>query len=133
MRNRPGEASERGFTLLELLVVIALIGIISTIAVTQFRHMPQRAKEAVLKEDLYILRDVIDQHFADKGKYPGSLQDLVDAGYIRKVPVDPLTNSADTWVIETVPAEDGEEAGGVYDIHSGAPGTALDGTSYAEW
>src|SRR5262245_33671815 len=113
---------------------VALEGLAACIVTaTPCRPVPPRAKEAVLKEDLYILRDVIDQHFADKGKYPSSLQDLVDAGYIRKIPVDPLTNSSDSWVIETVPAEDGEEAGGVYDIHSGAPGTALDGTSYAEW
>ena len=126
-------AIERGFTLLELLIVVALIGIIAALAVPQFKHTPQKAKEAVLKEDLYILRDVIDQHFTDKGKYPSTLQDLVDSGYIRKIPVDPITGSSETWVIETASAEEGEDAGGVYDVHSGAPGTALDGTSYAEW
>jgi len=127
-------ANERGFTLLELLIVVALIGILTALAVPQFRHTPQRAKEAVLKEDLYILRDVIDQHFTDKGKYPSTLQDLVDSGYIRKIPVDPITGSSESWVIEEAPAiDEGEEAGGVYDVHSGAPGTALDGTSYAEW
>lgn len=132
--HRGGPAGvERGFTLLELLIVVALIGIIAALAVPQFRHTPQKAKEAVLKEDLYILRDVIDQHFTDKGKYPTTLQDLVDAGYIRKIPEDPITGSSESWVIENAPAEEGEDAGGVYDVHSGAPGTALDGTSYAEW
>ena len=128
---------EKGFTLLELLIVIALIGIISTVAALQFKKTPQKAKEAVLKEDLFILRDVIDQHFTDKGKYPSTLQDLVDAGYLRKIPVDPLTNSADTWKIETVPIEEGSDepgdTGGVYDVHSGASGTALDGTNYSDW
>jgi general secretion pathway protein G len=124
---------ESGFTLLELLIVVALIGIIAALAVPQFKHTPLKAKEAVLKEDLYILRDVIDQHFTDKGKYPSTLQDLVEAGYLRKIPSDPITGSAESWVIETVPAAEGEEAGGVYDVHSGAPGTALDGTSYTDW
>ena len=125
--------AQRGFTLLELLIVVALIGIIAALAVPQFKHTPLKAKEAVLKEDLYILRDVIDQHYTDKGKYPSTLQDLVETGYLRKIPNDPITGSSETWVIETVPAEEGEEEGGVYDVHSGAPGTALDGTSYSEW
>jgi general secretion pathway protein G len=126
---------ERGFTLLELLIVIALIGIVATAAALQFKHTPQKAKEAVLREDLYILRDVIDQHFTDKGKYPASLQDLVDAGYLRKIPVDPITNSSETWKIETVPAEEGSDQpdAGVYDVHSGASGTALDGSNYQDW
>ena len=134
---RSGAKAAGGFTLLELLIVVALIGIIAALAVPQFKHTPLKAKEAVLKEDLYILRDVIDQHFTDKGKYPSSLQDLVDAGYLRKIPNDPITGSSETWVIETVPASEGDDGsddgGGVYDVHSGAPGTALDGTSYAEW
>ena len=132
---RPGGkgSAERGFTLLELLIVVALIAIITALAVPQFRHTPQKAKEAVLKEDLYTLRDVIDQYFTDKGKYPASLEDLVETGYIRKVPIDPITGSADTWQLEMAEMEEGEDAGGVYDVHSGAPGTALDGTSYSEW
>jgi len=136
-RARRGRA-ECGFTLLELLIVVALIGIIAALAVPQFKNTPRKAKEAVLKEDLYILRDVIDQHFTDKGKYPSSLQDLVEAGYLRKIPNDPITGSSETWVIETVPPSEGDDGaddagGGVYDVHSGAPGTALDGTSYSEW
>ena len=124
---------ERGFTLLEMLIVVALVGIMASLAVVQFKHTPQKAKEAVLKEDLYIIRDIIDQYFTDKGKYPSTLQDLVDAGYIRKIPVDPITGSSESWQIENVPAEEGEDAGGIYDVHSGAPGAGLDGTNYSEW
>jgi general secretion pathway protein G len=127
--------SEAGFTLIELLIVIAIIGIISGIAVAQMRTAPIRAKEAVLKEDLFALRDVIDQYFADKGKYPESLDTLIEDGYLRKIPVDPFTQSAETW--ETVQAEatdeDTEGAGGIIDVKSGADGTALDGTRYQDW
>ena len=135
MRTRAG-TRERGFTLLELLIVIALIGIVASLVIPQYRKTPLKAKEAVLKEDLYILRDLIDQHFADKGKYPESLQTLVDEGYLRKIPVDPITGSAETWQLEAAPSDgtdEAEEAGGVYDVHSGASGTALDGTAYSEW
>jgi len=127
--------SEAGFTLIELLIVIAIIGIISGIAAAQMRTAPIRAKEAVLKEDLFALRDVIDQYFADKGKYPESLDTLIEDGYLRKIPVDPFTQSADSW--ETVQAEatdeDTEGAGGIIDVKSGADGTALDGTRYQDW
>jgi len=133
-RVRKGAA---GFTLLELLIVIALIGILASLVVPQFKKTPDKAREAVLKEDLFTMRDVIDQYFADKGKYPASMETLVEEGYLRKIPVDPFTNSADTWQTEAAPMEDGgdeeETTGGVYDVHSGATGTAMDGTSYSEW
>lgn len=126
---------ERGFTLIELLIVIAIIGIIAGMAVAQLRTAPQRAREAVLKEDLYAIRDVIDQYFADKGKYPESLDTLVEEGYLRRIPVDPITESDGTW--QTVQAEasdeDTEGAGGIIDVKSGADGTALDGTRYSDW
>ncbi len=126
---------ERGFTLIELLIVIAIIGIIAGMAVAQLRTTPQRAREAVLKEDLYAIRDVIDQYFADKGKYPESLDALVEEGYLRRLPVDPITESAETW--QTVQAEatdeDTEGAGGIIDVKSGADGQSLDGTSYSDW
>ena len=127
--------NEKGFTLIELLIVIAIIGIIAGIAVAQLRTRPQAAREAVLKENLYAMRDVIDQYFADKGKYPESLDTLVEEGYMRKIPVDPITNSTD-W--ETIQAEDTDQddedsGGGIYDVKSGAAGTALDGTQYSDW
>ena len=126
---------ERGFTLIELLIVIAIIGIIAGIAVAQLRTAPQRAREAVLKEDLYAIRDVIDQYFADKGKYPESLDALVEEGYLRRIPADPITGSEETW--QTVQAEatdeDTEGAGGIIDVKSGADGAALDGTRYSDW
>ena len=126
---------ERGFTLIELLIVIAIIGIIAGIAAAQMRTAPIKAKEAVLKEDLYALRDVIDQYFADKGKYPESLDTLVEDAYLRKIPVDPFTNEDSTWA--TVQAETNEDdpqaAGGIVDVHSGSDGTAIDKSRYSDW
>ena len=134
-KNRMARAVERGFTLIELLIVVALVGILAGLATVQLRQTPLRAKEAVLKEDLFVLRDVIDQYFADKGSYPASLQTLVDEGYIRKIPVDPFTESDQTWVEEEADFADADSdsGGGVHDVRSGATGTAMDGSSYSEW
>ena len=125
----------RGFTLIELLVVISMISILAAMGVVQYRNSVQRTKETTLKKDLFEIRDVIDQYYADKGKYPSSLDALVSDGYLRKIPIDPITNSADTW--ETVPAEadpsNPSAEPGIYNIKSGAPGTALDGTAYADF
>ena len=124
-----------GFTLIELLIVIALITILATMGVVQYRNSVQSAKEATLRTDLFRMRDAIDQYYADKAKYPASLDALVSDGYMRAIPEDPITKSADTW--QTVPAE--PEPGntssdpGIYNIKSGAPGTGLDGTSYSDW
>jgi general secretion pathway protein G len=124
-----------GFTLIELLIVIALITILATMGVVQYRNSIQASKEAVLHTDLFRMRDAIDQYYADKAKYPASLDALVSDGYMRAIPQDPMTKSADTW--QTVPAE--PEPGntsaepGIYNVKSGAPGTGLDGTSYSEW
>jgi general secretion pathway protein G len=124
-----------GFTLIELLIVIALISILATMGVVQYRNSVQSAKEATLRTDLFRMRDAIDQYYADKAKYPASLDALVSDGYMREIPRDPITQSADTW--QTVPAE--PEPGntstdpGIYNVKSGAPGTGLDGTSYSDW
>jgi len=124
-----------GFTMLELMVVMTLIVVLATMGMTQYKSSQIYAKEAVLKEDLFRLRDAIDQFYADKGQYPSTLDALVSDGYLRKVPDDPFTKSNSTW--QTVPAEPDPNnpniEPGVYDVKSGADGTALDGTKYAEW
>ena len=136
----PARRGAAGFTLIELLIVVAIIGILATMAVVQLRQTPQRAKEAALKENLYVMRNVIDQYFTDKGKYPDSLQSLVDDGYIRKIPVDPMTGSETTWVEVQAAgmeqggdADSGEDQGGIGDVHSGSDDSALDGTAYSDW
>ena len=127
--------SSRGWTLIELLVVVSLIMILTTMGMAQYRNSVVHAREAVLKEDLFHLRDAIDQYYADKGKYPTSLSALVTDGYLRKLPEDPMTNSADTWqeiASEPDPANPSEEPG-VFDVKSGSEGNALDGTKYSDW
>jgi general secretion pathway protein G len=126
---------QSGFTLIELLVVIALISILASMAVVQYRNSIVRTQEATLKTNLFRMRDAIDQYFADKAKYPSTLDTLVSEGYMRRIPEDPITKSADTW--QTVPAEpdpgNPSSEPGVYDVKSGATGTALDGSTYADW
>lgn len=125
---------EKGFTLIELLVVIAIIGILVTVATVQYKNAIQKAKEAVLKEDLYILRDSIDQYYADKGKYPADLETLVNEKYIRMIPIDPITESADTWEVEYAEyMDDPMSEPGIIDIKSGADGISLGGMPYSEW
>ncbi|MEO6212166.1 MAG: prepilin-type N-terminal cleavage/methylation domain-containing protein [Vicinamibacterales bacterium] len=128
-------ARERGFTLIELLVVIALISILAAMAVVQYRNSIQRTQEATLKTNLFRMRDAIDQYYADKGKYPSSLDALVSDGYLRKVPEDPLTKMTDSWqtvAAEPDPANPSAEPG-IYDVKSGAQGQALDGSSFVDW
>lgn len=128
-------ASTAGFTLIEVLIVITLIVVLASMGMASYTNSVQRSREAVLREDLFRMRDAIDQYYADKNKYPQALSDLVTEKYLREIPKDPTTNSADTWT--TIPAEvDASNPAaepGVYDVKSGSEGTSLDGTKYADW
>lgn len=124
-----------GFTLIELMVVMALISVLAGMGVVLYRNSITSSREAVLKTDLFRMRDAIDQYYADKGKYPADLQALVTDGYLRDIPLDPFTDSRDSW--QTIPAEpdpaNPTAEVGIYDVKSGAEGTAIDGTKYNEW
>jgi general secretion pathway protein G len=125
---------QRGFTLIELLVVVAIIGLLVGVALPTYRNAQTKAKEAVLKSNLFLLRQTIDQYFADKGYYPASVSALVEEGYLRKMPVDPMTGDAD-W--EEVPADpetslDPTQPAGIWDVRSRASGTTLNGASYSD-
>ena len=123
-----------GFTMIELLIVMTLVIILAAVSMTQYRNNVTRAQEAVLKENLFRMRDAMDQFYADKNKWPTDLAELVSGGYIREIPKD-ITDSTDTW--QTTQAEpdpaNPASAGGVDNVHSGSDRTALDGTRYAEW
>ena len=133
MTGRSGGA--RGFTIIELMVVMTIIVTLATIGMVQYRQSVQFARESVLKDDLFKMRDAIDQYYADKNQYPPTLSALASEGYLRDIPKDPITESNSTW--QEVPAEPDSSnptAGpGVYDVKSGSDATALDGTRYAEW
>ncbi len=131
------ERRDRGFTLIEMIIVFTLIGILVGLGLPQYQTAAKRAREAVLKEDLFQFRKLIDQYYQDKGKYPDSLQTLVDEKYLRSVPVDPLTKSATTWVeVRETPEPDQYAAPGdlgVVDVKSGSDAKALDGTLFNTW
>ena len=120
----------RGFTLIELLVVLAIIATLLTLALPRYFGSVDKSKEAVLKENLFQMRDAISRYHADKGRYPESLDQLATDKYLRKVPLDPVTDSATTWMV--VRSEDPQKTG-VYDVKSGASGKASDGSEYAQW
>jgi len=119
-----------GFTLIELLVVMTIVALLMSIAVPRYFQSVSKAEENVLKEDLTLMREALDKYHADSGKYPDTLDDLIAGKYLRKVPVDPITQSSATWRL--VPPDNGEK-GAVFDVKSGAPGSARDGTAYGDW
>lgn len=125
-----GRRFRRGFTLIELMVVMSIIALLLTIAVPRYLSSVERSKEAVLHSDLATMREAIDKYYGDRAKYPDTLDELVSGKYLRNLPQDPFTESTTTWV--AVPPEDPAK-GGVYDVKSGAPGKARDGTPYSEW
>ncbi len=128
-RNAAGHR-KGGFTLVELLVVMLIIGLLLSIAVPRYFHTVAKARETVLRQDLLILREAIDKYLADLNQYPDSLTALVDKKYVKAVPVDPFTRSAETWTF--VPSDDPERQG-IRDIHSGAPDKGADGTEVMSW
>lgn len=141
MRQKTGN-SESGFTLIELIIVVTLVGILVAIAMPNLLDQPRRAKEAVLKTNLTAIRDTLDQYHADKGHFPTSLETLVDENYLRKIPMDPIAETNEWELVytevdyEAPPAEtDFPEDGqpGIEDVHSTAEGESLDGTPYSEW
>jgi general secretion pathway protein G len=130
-RNR----QERGFTLIELMIVISMILILVSISIPAYNQSILRAKESVLRQDLFELRSLISQYTLDKQKAPQSLDDLVQGGYIKQIPTDPMTGSNSSWTVDqedTVMSVDQQEPG-ISDVHSGAPGTSSDGTAYSSW
>ena len=119
-----------GFTLIELLVVMAIVATLLTLVAPRFFGSIDKSKEAVLKENLHQMREAISRYQADKGRYPETLESLAADKYLRKVPLDPITESAATWIV-VAPAD--SQKSGVYDVRSGAPGKGLDGSEYGQW
>ncbi len=134
-KKQTNRAGQQGFTLLELIVVMIIIGVLAAMAVPAFAHHLKAAKEAVLKEDLHNMRVAIDSYTVDKQKAPQSLDDLVTAGYLKKMPVDPVTNRSDSWVgdrSDNYTSVD-ETQTGINDVHSGSQAPSLDGSLYSTW
>lgn len=131
----PSGKDRRGFTLIELMIVMAVIAILVSIAVPIYSRSITRAKESVLRNNLFTMRTVIDEYTYDKQKAPQSLQDLVSEGYLRTIPVDPMTGTSDTWktVIEDTLNAVNQTEPGIFDVKSGSDKTSLEGTPYSDW
>lgn len=131
----PSRSGEQGFTLLELMIVMIIIGVLAAIAVPSYLASVRKAKEAVLREDLHTMRSAIDSYTVDKAKAPQSLNDLVEGGYLKAIPKDPVTSRTDTWIADqsdTLTSVD-ETQSGISDVHSGAQETSSEGTAYSTW
>ncbi len=125
---KPCPRNQHGFTILELMTVVTIVGILATLAAPSYHASALKAKEATLRQDLFIMRDVLDQHRADKGKYPDSMEEVVAAGYLRAIPGDPFTRSTGTWQVMTEPTE-----GGIFDVYSGSDLVGSNGIPYNQW
>jgi general secretion pathway protein G len=130
MKRRFHRPSGVGFTLIELLVVLAIVSTLLLLVVPRYFNKLDESKEAVLRDNLRVTREVLDKFYGDTGRYPDTLDELVEKRYLRGLPMDPLTESTSTW--QLVPVPDGYK-GTVYDVHSGSPGSGRDGTKYADW
>lgn len=131
----PTRSGRRGFTLVEMMVVMSVVTIIVSIAVPLYQKSILRAKESVLRNNLFTLRTVIDEYTYDKGKAPQSLQDLVTEGYLRQIPIDPVTGTDQSWkiVMEEATTSVSQSEPGIFDVRSGSDKMSLEGTPYAEW
>ena len=138
MKEKFFNSQKKGFTLIEILIVFTLIGLLVGLGIPQYKYVTKRAREAILKEDLFELRKLINQYYSDKAKYPISLQTLVDEAYLYRIPIDPFTKSSETWVeVQQTLTEDEmmmpEIEVGIVDVLSGSNEKAIDGTPYNTW
>ena len=134
-RIQSGNRHRRGFTIVELMIVLTVIGILLSVAVPIYQKALVRSNETVLRSNLFTIRTMIDEYTYDKQKAPQTLQDLVEAGYLRQIPIDPMTKSADTWkvIMEDALTSTSQSEPGIFDVRSGSDKRSLEGTNYSEW